>query len=68
LGGSSNDVARHLVAAQLNVAKGWTPVLDAGKIQEIWLEYTGKGYFEPTAGVKWYEPEIVGYLESLTTK
>jgi hypothetical protein len=42
--------------------------LDAGQIQAIWLEYTGKGYFEPTAGVKWYEPEIVAYLESLTTK
>jgi hypothetical protein len=68
MGGPSNDVARHLVAAQLNVAKGWTPVLDAGQIQAIWLEYTGKGYFEPTAGVKWYEPEIVAYLESLTTK
>jgi hypothetical protein len=68
MSGPSNDVARHLVAAQLNVAKGWTPVLDAGKIQEIWLEYTGTGYFEPTAGVKWYEAEIVAYLESLTTK
>lgn len=68
MSGPSNDVARHLVAAQLNVAKGWTPVLDAGRIQEIWLEYTGKGYFEPTAGVKWYEAEIVAYLESLTTK
>jgi hypothetical protein len=68
MGGPSNDVARHLVAAQLNVAKGWTPVLDAAQIQTIWLEYTGKGYFEPTAGVKWYEPEIVAYLESLTTK
>jgi hypothetical protein len=68
MGGPSNDVARHLVAAQLNVAKGWTPVLDAGQIQAIWLEYTGRGYFEPTAGVKWSEPEIVAYLESLTTK
>ena len=68
MSGPSNEVARHLVAAQLNVAKGWTPVLDAGRIQEIWLEYTGKGYFEPTAGVKWYEADIVAYLESLTTK
>ena len=67
-GGPSNSVARHLVAARLNVAKGWTPVLDENRIQTIWLEYTGKGYFEPTAGVKWYETEIVAYLESLNTK
>jgi hypothetical protein len=67
-GSSNNSVAGHLVAARLNVAKGWTPVLDESRIQTIWLEYTSKGYFEPTAGVKWYQPEIVAYLESLETK
>jgi hypothetical protein len=67
-GGLADSVARQLVAARLNVAKGWVPVLDEARIQDIWFEYTSKGYFEPTAGVKWYEPEIVAYLESLTTK
>ena len=61
-------VAQHLAAALLNVASGWVPVLNQAMLQTIWLEYTSKGYYEPTAGVKWYSPEIVAYLQSTTTK
>ena len=61
-------VAQHLAAALLNVASGLVPVLSEAMLQTIWLEYTSKGYFEPTAGVKWYSAEIVAYLQSTTTK
>lgn len=69
LGGPPDDVARHVVAAVLNVAAGWTPVLTVVVLQGIWSEYmnTGGGtvgYFEPTAGVKWYHDDIVNYLLS----
>jgi hypothetical protein len=66
--GVGGGVASHLVAAKLNVAKGWVPVLDDASIQTIWLEFTSQGYYEPTGGVKWYAPEIVAYLESLETQ
>lgn len=67
--GPPNDVARHIVAALLNAAAGWTPVLTIAMVQGIWSEYmnTGggtAGYFEPTAGVKWYHDDIVNYLLS----
>jgi len=69
LGGPPDDVARHIVAALLNAAAGWTPVLTIAAIKGIWTEYmnTGGGtigYFEPTAGVKWYHDDIVNYLLS----
>lgn len=50
-------MARHLVAAMLNALKGWTPgsVLSMTTAKGVWNEYTRKGHYEPTAGIKWYE-------------
>ena len=67
--GPPNDVARHIVAALLNVKKGWTPVLTIESVKGIWTQYASTGggitgYFEPTAGVKWYHDEITAYLKS----
>jgi hypothetical protein len=68
-GGPTDDVGRHIVAALLNVAKGWIPVLTIVSVQGIWRRYmrTGggtTGYFEHTPGVKWFHDDIVGYLKS----
>lgn len=63
-GGGTYDVGNHAAAAILNAAKGWTPVLTVGQVQNIWSEYLSKGYFEPTAGAKWYAPQIVVYLKT----
>lgn len=68
-GGPPNDVGRHIVAALLNAAIGWVPVLPPAKVQGVWREYAASGggmsgYFEPTAGVKWYHSDIVRYLVS----
>jgi len=63
-GGPPNDVARHCVAAFLNAAAGWTPVLTVTAVKDIWNEYITLGYFEPTAGVHWDDSQIVNYLLS----
>ena len=63
-GGPPNDVARHCVAALLNAAAGWAPVLTVTAVKDIWNEYITKGYFEPTAGVHWDDSQIVNYLLS----
>jgi hypothetical protein len=62
--GPPNGVCRHLVAAVFNVQKGFVPVLSLQVLQTIWFEYRSTGYFAPTAGVRWYDAEIVEYLRS----
>ena len=64
-----DDVARHMVATLLNMAKGWVPVLTVISVQGMWRRYinTGggtTGYFEPTRGTKWFHDDIVVYLRS----
>jgi hypothetical protein len=68
-GGPPNPLARHIVASILNVAIGWVPapVLTVASLQGIWHQYITLGYFEPTAGVKWYHDEIVDYLQHTMT-
>ncbi len=55
----------YLCAALLNAALGLTPPLTETKIVDMCLEYEMRGYFEPTAGVHWFEGDIITYLESL---
>ena len=56
----------HLCAALLNAALGLTPPLTETRIVDMCLEYETKGYFEPMAGVHWYEGDIIYYFQSLT--
>jgi hypothetical protein len=62
-----NDVARLIVAALLNAAAGYTPVLTTVVVKHIWEEYytTGFGFFSPSSGAQWNHDEIIDYL--LTT-
>lgn len=54
--GNKNEVARLCSAALLNAAKGLTPstVLSTQKVKDVWRSFATKGFYEPTAGVKWY--------------
>ena len=61
------QLGAHCVAALLNARKGWTPVLTEAQVRVLFNEYDSKGYFEPTAGVKWYPGDIVAYLQSTMT-
>ncbi len=58
------QLAAHCVAAILNAKMRTTPVLTEIKVVSIFNEWDGKGFFEPTAGVKWYAADIVSYLKS----
>jgi hypothetical protein len=80
-GGDEIALARAITAALLNAASGRTSaVLGVQAVRNIWTEYVNnKGYFEPTAGIKWYidtplftlngtdtggDGGIIGYLNS----
>ena len=60
----SYQLGAHLVAALLNARMGLTPILPEPQIINIFHEWDRRGYFEPTAGVKWYASDIVAYLQS----
>lgn len=59
----------HIIAAYLNKKGGNNAVIPDTAITEqgikdIWKEYATKGYYQPSATVKWYEAEIVNYLKN----
>ena len=58
----SDGLARYLVAAVLNAYK-WpanpTPVISVSIATKMWADYVAKGYYEPTAGIKWYADSSV---------
>jgi hypothetical protein len=51
-----DGLAPYIVAALLNAASGKTlGVLDAAAVKQIWLDVVSrKGYYAPSAGIKWY--------------
>jgi hypothetical protein len=74
MGGGRDAVARHIVAAVLNAAKGLTPanVLSVAIAKTVWTSFVTKGYYEPTAGIKWYADTSVpagsgGIIQWLTS-
>jgi len=53
------------VAARLNAKAGLTgSVCTERDVQAMWSECNTKGYYEPTAGQKWYKADCVTYLKS----
>lgn len=55
-GGGRDAVARHIVAAVLNARAGLTlpNVLSVATVIDIWSSFDRLGYYEPTAGIRWY--------------
>ena len=62
--GGAYGVAKYCATALLNAAAGRTPVLTETRVRNIWNEYINRGYFEPTAGVRWDSTQIVTYIKS----
>lgn len=60
----SYQLGAHCVAALLNARSGRTPVLSEEQVRNMFNEYAANGYFEPTAGIKWYPADIVAYLKT----
>lgn len=59
-----DNLGAHIVAALLNAKAELTPVLSEMDVMGMWNEWVSKGYFEPTAGVKWSSAQIVDYLKT----
>jgi len=51
-----DGLASHLAASYLNVLKGYIPpsVLDVRTVKNIWTSFIARGYYEPTAGIRWF--------------
>jgi hypothetical protein len=51
-----DGLARHLAAAYVNILKGHIPstVLDVQMVKNIWASVIARGYYEPTAGIRWF--------------
>lgn len=66
MGGNANyeALARHLVAAYLNLKINWVPetVLSLQDLVDMWNGRTGS--YSPTAGVTWGAGQIVTYLKT----
>lgn len=58
-----HGIGRHLIACYLNVQAGLSSFQTVPMLQRIWLEYQTKGYYTPTAGVRWDGAKIVEYLQ-----
>jgi len=58
------QLGAHIVAALLNASAGLTPVLTEQAVKTMFNEWAAKGYYEPSAGVKWYAEDIVTYLKT----
>jgi len=59
-------VARNCVAALLNASASppLTPasILGVAYVKAVWTSYASKGYFEPTAGIRWNSGQIVDWI------
>jgi hypothetical protein len=64
--GGYTALGRAIAGALLNAAAGLTPVLSVTDVRNIWNEYVLKGYFEPSAGIKWFPDQIITYLKTTT--
>jgi len=52
----AEGLAKYLVAGYLNALQNLTPnqVLSVPTIRKIWLDFSALGYYEPTAGIRWF--------------
>ena len=62
--GGLNSLGRYIVAALLNARSGRTPVLNESSVRAMWNDLINRGYYEPTAGIRWGAAEIVAYIKT----
>jgi hypothetical protein len=60
----AGGVPSYFAAALLNVKKGLVPVLTEDSLKMMWYEYATKGFYEPTAGVAWYDDKLITFFVS----
>jgi hypothetical protein len=59
-----NSLGRYIVAALLNAHSGRTPMLSETNVRAMWNDLINRGYYEPTAGIRWGATEIVAYIKT----
>jgi len=65
IGGSGlNSLGRYIVAGLLNARAGRTPMLSESVVRNMWNDLISRGYYEPTAGIRWTAPDIVAYIKT----
>ena len=62
--GGLNSLGRYMVAALLNARAGRTPMLNETNVRAMWNDLINRGYYEPTAGIRWGATEIVAYIKT----
>jgi len=62
--GGLSSLGRYIVAALLNAHSGRTPMLSATNVRAMWNDLLHRGYYEPTAGIRWGATEIVAYIKT----
>lgn len=62
--GGMQSLGRYTCAALLNARMGLTPVLNENGVRTMWNDYVLRGYYEPTAGIRWGAPQIIAYIQS----
>jgi len=62
--GGLNSLGRYIVAALLNAHSGRTPMLSETNVRAMWNDLINRGYYEPTAGIRWGAAEIVAYIKT----
>ena len=63
-GRNLHALGRYTVAALLNARSGRSPMLSETVVRNMWNDLLNRGYFEPTAGVRWGAAEIVAYIQT----
>ena len=62
--GGLGSLGRYTVAALLNARSGRTPMLSETTVRVMWNDLLNRGYYEPTAGIRWGAAEIVAYIKT----
>lgn len=58
------QVVKYLIAAYLNAVSGRNAFPTTQQVLEIYREWSGQGRYEVSAGIFWYDGDILQYLQS----
>ncbi|MCV2353137.1 hypothetical protein LNV09_03055 [Paucibacter sp. B2R-40] len=67
LAANQTDLAAYVITAALNIKLGLVPVnvLTETVVKAMWTKTSvSGGYYEPTAGVKWFAAEVINYFKT----
>jgi hypothetical protein len=58
------NLAMHAIATYLNIKSGKINFLSVDTLLAMWADVQIKGYYSPTAGVKWNAEQVKNYLQA----